>query len=160
MDFASGVKFDDTATLDLFLKYGLRAVVGGLPGWWGGSKKMSPGTMAEKRPVAAFEKALADFRPHPAMRAVTLGDEPSKLDFAHFAAVNARVLELCGMSPRTPLFPDYGSLISIGDAEARRMLGTDSYDDYVRSWCETVKGQKELAIDFYPYSAPAETRPS
>ena len=158
VDFASGVNFDDTATLDLFLKYGLRAVVGGLPSWWGGGKKMPPGTMAEKRPVAVFEKALADFRPHPAMRAVTLGDEPSKLDFAHFASVNSRVLELCGMSPRTPLFPDYGPLISVGDEEARRLLGTDSYDDYVRSWCETVKGQSELAIDFYPYSAPAETR--
>ena len=158
-DFASGVKHDDTATLDLFLKHGLRAVVGGLPGWWGGGKKTPPGTMAEKRPVSTFEKALADFRPHPAMRAVTLGDEPSKLDFAHFAAVNARVAELCGgVTPRTPLFPDYGSLISIGDEEAKRQLGTDSYDDYVRSWCETVKGQRELSIDFYPYSAPAETR--
>ncbi len=158
-DFASGVKYDDTATLDLFLKHGLRAVVGGLPGWWGGGKKTPPGTMAEKRPVSTFEKALEGFRPHPAMRAVTLGDEPSKLDFAHFSAVNARVLELCGgVPPRTPLFPDYGPLISVGDAEARRLLGTDSYDDYVRSWCEAVKGQRELSIDFYPYSAPAETR--
>ena len=158
-DFASGVKYDDTATLDLFLKHGLRAVVGGLPVWWGGSKKMPPGTMAEKRPVADFENALAAFRPHPAMCAVTLGDEPSKLDFAHFAAVNARVLELCGgVTTRTPIFPDYGSYIRIRDEEAKRLLGTDSYDNYVRSWCETVKGQKELSIDFYPYSAPAETR--
>ncbi|MBE6398180.1 MAG: hypothetical protein E7046_14365 [Lentisphaerae bacterium] len=158
-DFASGVKYSDTATLDLFLKYGLRAAVGGLPRWWGAGKKTPPGSMAEKCPVSVFEKALAGFRPHSAMRSVTLGDEPSKLDFAHFSAVNARVLELCGGVPtRTTLFPDYGSLISVGDEEAKRLLGTDSYDDYVRSWCETVKGQRDLTIDFYPYSAPAETR--
>ena len=36
-DFATGVRYDDKTTLDLFLKYGLRAVVGGLPKWWGGS---------------------------------------------------------------------------------------------------------------------------
>ena len=158
-DFAAGVKYSDTATLDLFLKYGLRAAVGGLPRWWGAGPKTPPGSMAEKCPVSVFEKALAGFRPHPAMRSVTLGDEPSKLDFAHFSAVNARVLELCGGVPtRTPLFPDYGPLISVGDEEAQRLLGTDSYDDYVRSWCETVKGQRDLTIDFYPFSAPAETR--
>ena len=160
-DFASGVRFDDTATLDLFQKYGLRAVVSGLPGWWGGGKKNAPGTMAEKRPVAAFEKALETFRPHFAMRAITLGDEPSKLDFAHFGKVSAAVAARCGgVKPCTPIFPDYGSLVSIGDEAAKRQLGTDSYEDYVTSWCASVPTTAEVCIDFYPYSAPAETRAS
>ena len=160
-DFASGVKFDDTATLDLFQKYGLRAVVGGLPRWWGGGKKNAPGTMAEKRPVAAFEQVLENFRPHFAMREITLGDEPSKLDFAHFEKVAAAVVSRCGwVRPHTPIFPDYGSLISIGDEAAKAQLGTDSYEDYVTSWCRTVPSASDVCIDFYPYSAPAETRAS
>ena len=159
-DFASGVRYDDKVTLDLFLKYGLRAEVGGLPKWWGGSKETPPGTMAEKRPVAEYETALTNFVPHFAMRSVALGDEPSLLDFAYFSRVNDFVQSRCGsVRTTTTLFPDYGSYIRIGDEEAWRLLGTDSYDTYVRTWCKTVRGQSELAIDYYPFSAPEERRP-
>lgn len=34
-DFASGIPWKDRATLDLFARYGLKAVVGGLPARWG-----------------------------------------------------------------------------------------------------------------------------
>ncbi|MCQ2390202.1 MAG: hypothetical protein MJ240_02160 [Kiritimatiellae bacterium] len=159
-DYASGVKFDDTATLDLFQKYGLRAAVSGLPGWWGG-KTAWAGQMAQKRPLAVFEKKLASFRPHPAMLQVTVGDEPSSLDFDHFAQVLDLVAaKTGGIVPRTPIFPDYGSLISIGDEEAQRQLGTTNYEQYVRTWCEKMKATDQLSIDFYPYSAPTETRAS
>lgn len=158
-DFATGVRYDDKVTLDLFLKYGLRAEVGGLPKWWGGSKETPPGSMAEKRPVAEYETALTNFVPHFAMRSIALGDEPSLLDFGHFSRVNESVQSRCGsVRTTTTLFPDYGSYIRIGDEEAKRLLGTDSYDTYVRTWCRTVKGQHELAIDYYPFSAPEERR--
>ena len=85
-DFASGIPWKDRATLDLFDKYGLKAVVKGLPGWWGGKTKWA-GQMAERRPLAAFEKAAATWQAHPAILSVVVGDEPSKLDMAHYGKV-------------------------------------------------------------------------
>lgn len=159
-DFASGIPWTDRATLDLFAKYGLKAKVNGLPKWWGGKTKWA-GQMAERRPLAAFEKAAATWQTHPAILSVVVGDEPSKLDMAHYGKVFELIrAKMPGAVPSTAIFPDYGSLIAIGDEEARRQRGTDSYEDYVRSWCELVPTADEISVDFYPYSAPAETRAS
>ena len=72
-DFASGIPWTDRATLDLFAKYGLKAKVNGLPKWWGGKTKWA-GQMAERRPLAAFEKAAATWQTHPAILSVVVGD--------------------------------------------------------------------------------------
>ena len=157
-DFATGIPWQDRATLDLFAKYDLKAVVNGLPGWWGGKTELA-GQMAERRPLSAFEKKAATWQNHPAILSVVVGDEPSKLDFAHYGKVFDFVREkMPGAVPTTTIFPDYGSHIARGDAEAARQLGTESYEDYVRSFCEQVSAAETVAIDFYPYSAPPETR--
>lgn len=159
-DFATGIPWKDRATLDLFAKHGLKAVVGGLPGWWGGKTEWA-GKMAEKRPLAQFEKAAANWQMHPAILSVVVGDEPSKLDMAHYGKVFDLVLaKMPGAIPYTTILPDYGSHIARGDEEARRQLGTDSYEDYIRSFCKLVPAADLISVDFYPYSAPAETRAS
>ena len=159
-DYASGIPWKDRATLDLFAKYGLKAVVNGLPGWWGGKTEWA-GQMAERRPLAVFAKKAADWQDHPAIRSVVIGDEPSKLDFAHYGKVFELVREkMPGAKPCVTIFPDYGSHIARGDAEARQQLSAASYEDYVRSFCELVPTAECLDMDFYPYSAPAETRAS
>ena len=159
-DYASGVPMTDCATLDLFAKYGLTAEVGGLPGWWGGKTELV-GKMAEQRPLSVFEAAAKKWRPHPAIREVVIGDEPGKPDLAHYGKVFDFVkAKMPGAVPGTTILPDYGSHIARGDAEARVQLGTDSYEDYVRSFCELVPAAEKVRVDFYPYSAPPETRAS
>ena len=157
-DSASGIPWTDRATLDLFEKHGLKAVVNGLPNWFGGKTELV-GRMAELHPLSEFEAAAATWRMHPAIREVVVGDEPGKPDFAHYGKVFDLVREkMPGAVPNVPIFPDYGSHIARGDAEAKVQMGTDSYEDYVRSFCTLVPSATSLKVDFYPYSAPAEKR--
>ena len=155
-DFVRCIKISDRETLDLLEKYGVKAVVNGVvPGWWGGKTEWA-GLMHEKRPLKVYAKAKEKFLPHPAIMAVDIGDEPSKSDFAHYAKV---VEYLNGELPGVPfalnLFPSYGSHIERTPEERLKQLGTASYEDYIRSFCEQFPTMKDVSFDFYPYSAPA-----
>ena len=157
-DFASGVPMTDRATLDLFAKYGLKATVGGLPKWWGGKTKWV-GQMAERVPLAAFEAAATNWTPHPAILNVVVGDEPGMPDFAHYGKVMDLLrAKMPGASFTVPIFPSYGATIAGGDETARIQMGTADYAEYVRAFLDRVPQTDDLSMDFYPYSAPAETR--
>ena len=155
-DYARCVKIGDRATLDLFEKYGLKAVAKGVvPGWWGGKTEWA-GLMHEKRPLKVYAKAKEKFAPHPAIMQIDIGDEPSKSDFPHYAKVVEYLDgELPGSDFALNLFPSYGSHIARTPEERLKQLGTASYEDYIRSFCERFPTMKEVSIDFYPYSAPA-----
>ena len=155
-DYARCVKIGDRATLDLFERQGLKAVVKGVvPGWWGGKTEWA-GLMHEKRPLKVYAKAKEKFVPHPAIMQIDIGDEPSKSDFRHYAKIVEYLdNELPGADFALNLFPSYGSHIARTPEERRKQLGTDSYADYIRSFCEQFPTMKEISIDFYPYSAPA-----
>ena len=154
-DFVRCVKISNRETLDLLAKYGVKAVVKGVvPSWWGGKTELA-GLMHEKRPLSAYAKAKKKYVPHPAIMAVDIGDEPSKSDFAHYAKVVKYLNgELPGVTFTLNLFPSYGSHIARTPEERLKQLGTASYQDYVRSYCEMFPTMKELSSDFYPYSAP------
>ncbi len=155
---ASGTDFivcmeNDCAALDLFEKYGVGAIVSGvLPGWWGGDGD-NAGTMAEKNPLAKYEEAAAKFADHPAIWGIDTGDEPSALDFGHYG----KIIEL--VNTRFPrqfaylnLYPNYASVAQTNDTQRVSQLGTPTYAEYIKRYCECVPTDY-ICYDFYMYAA-------
>ena len=156
-DFVRCVKIHNRETLDLLAKHGVKAVVRGVVPSWSGINTELVGRMHEQRPLSAYAKAKKRYVPHPAVLAVDIGDEPSKSDFAHYAKVVEYLNgELPGVTFTLNLFPSYGSHIARTPEERLKQLGTASYQDYVRSYCEMFPTMKEVSSDIYPYSAPPE----
>ena len=154
-DFVRCIKISDRETLDLLEKYGVKAVVNGVvPSWWGGKTEWA-GLMHEKRPLTVYAKAKEKFVPHPAIIAMDIGDEPSKSDLPYYAKVVKYLNgELPGVAFTLNLFPSYGSHIARTPEERLKQLGTASYEDYIRTFCELFPTMQEVSFDFYPYSAP------
>lgn len=155
-DFATGVRMTDRATLDLFQKYGLEAIVSGVvPGWWGGKTEWT-GLMHEKMPLSKFAKAKQRYVAHPAVLQVNIGDEPGLADFAHYAKVVACInKQLPGVDLFLNLMPSYGSHIALTPADRLTQIGTSNYVEYIDQYCKLFPTQREISIDYYPYSAPA-----
>ena len=154
-DFVRLLKISNRATLDLLEKHGLKAVVRGVVPRWSGMKLETVGRMSEMLPLSSYKNARKKYAPHPAIMAVDIGDEPGKADFAHYAKVVEYLDgELPGVEFILNLFPSYGSHIERTPEERLKQLGTDSYEDYIRSFCEMFPSMKEISFDFYPYSAP------
>ena len=79
VDFIIGLSAKDRATLDLFAKHGVGAIVNGVvPGWWGGNGE-NAGKMREKNPPAKYAAGAAAFKDHPAIWAVDIGDRRSRI---------------------------------------------------------------------------------
>jgi len=157
-DFAFPLQAKDKATLDLFAKYGLTAVVTGVvPSWWGGSTAKA-GRMAEYNPLSAYADVTNRFMAHPAICQVDIGDEPGKHDLHHYAKVVKFLNEqLPGVEFNLNLLPSYASHIERSPEERLKQLGTTSYSDYIRTYCQLLPTIREISIDHYPYSAkPAE----
>ncbi len=124
VDFIVGVGVDDRATLDLFAKHGVGAVVNGVvPGWWGGDGG-NAGRLREKNPPEAYSKGAAAFNDHPAIWAVSIGDEPSALDFPYYGEV---VRQLHRELPSVPLYlniyPNYASVAQNTGKQTVNQLG-------------------------------------
>ena len=155
IDFIIGLS-DDKATLDLFEKYGLGAVVGGvLPGWWGGDGD-NAGQMAATNPLSAYEKAAEAFVDHPAVWGIDTGDEPSALDFPHYGKVTALTERLFkNQFAYLNLYPNYASVAQNSAAQTVNQLGTATYDEHIDSYCRNV-GLDYLCYDFYMYSLSAD----
>ena len=81
VDFVYGIECTDRKTLDLFAKYGLKAIVHGVyRNWWGGHKKLN-GKLAETIPPQVVEQGAATMKAtgadvHPAVSMIAIGDEP------------------------------------------------------------------------------------
>ena len=76
-----GLPASDHATLDLFAKHGVGAIVDGVvPRWWAGVERS--GKMRAANPPEKYAAGAAAFKDHPAIWAIDIGDEPSALDFS------------------------------------------------------------------------------
>lgn len=152
VDFVYGIEYNDRKTLDLFEKYGLKAIVEGVyRSWWGGIKGLN-GKLAETIPPHVVEKGAAAMKAagtdvHPAVSMVTIGDEPSALDFPYY---NDFVKRLHRLLPRQtahinlhPCYPpveaDFG------------YIGATNYYEYIDKYMENVP-LDYLSYDHYLYS--------
>ncbi|MCQ2432909.1 MAG: hypothetical protein MJ175_09945 [Clostridia bacterium] len=138
--------------LDLFEKYGVGAVVGGvLPGWWGGNGERA-GRMHEINPMYQYELAAANFKDHPAIWGIDVGDEPSALDFPYYSKVIRRVGELFpSQFVYLNLYPNYASVSQNTADQTVSQLGTATYEEHIESYCRNVPSDY-ICYDFYLYS--------
>ena len=142
----------DRPALDLFHKYGVGAIVSGvLPGWWGGDGN-NAGKLAEWNPMEKYEAAAAAFIDHPAIWGVDIGDEPSALDFPYYGKVFDYVNRAFpAQFPYLNLYPNYASVSQNNAEETVNQLGTPTYAEHIRRYCECVPADY-LCYDFYLYS--------
>ncbi len=139
--------------LDYFQKYGVGAVVTGvLPGWWGGDGG-NAGQLREKNPIGGYVAAAAEFRDHPAVWGVDIGDEPSALDFPYYGEVFECVREhFPNQFPYLNLYPNYASTADNDAPATVNQLGTTTYGEHIAKYCENVPSDY-LCYDYYLYAA-------
>lgn len=152
VDFIVCMEYDKPA-LDLFLKYGVGAIVSGiLPGWWGGDGH-NAGTMAEKNPLEKYEEAARNFIDHPAIWGIDTGDEPSALDFEQYGKIIDLVeTRFSRQFAYLNLYPNYASVAQTTGEQRVSQLGTPTYEEYIKRYCEYVPTDY-ICYDFYMYSA-------
>ena len=151
MDILFGVNYDKPL-LDLLEKYGVHVVPNGvLPGWFGGDGK-NAGMLERTNSIESYIRGIEAFSDHPAIIGLDIGDEPSSLDFPYYGKV-VDILSECFPDKLLYLniYPSYGMLKDASDEQAKRELGTDTYRDYLTSYCENVP-LPYLSIDHYPFS--------
>ena len=147
---------DDRDALDLFAQYGVGAVVSGVaPGWWGGDGD-NAGLMAQRNPLERYAEAAEGFTDHPAIWGIDIGDEPSALDFPHYGKVAALTEKrFPNQFAYLNLYPNYASVAQNTAEQTVNQLGTATYEEHVRRYCEYV-GLDYLCYDFYMYSLSAD----
>ena len=143
----------DRAALDLMHRHGIRAIVSGaVPEWFGGHGE-NAGQLQNQRPLEDYDRALERFADHPAIMGVSVGDEPSALDFPWYGQIIARVQQhLPEKMVYLNLYPSYGMLASNTPEQMRFELRADSYADYLSAYCRHVPADY-LCFDCYPYSS-------
>lgn len=144
-------------TLDLFAKYGIAAIVSDvLPHWWGG-KGENAGTLAEKNPLDAYDAAAGKFTDHPAICGLSIGDEPSALDFPHYGRIYRQVQALFPEKfPFLNLYPNYGCIFQNTPEEITAQLGAAGYEAYLAQYCAHVPAPY-ISYDHYLYTTSVPT---
>lgn len=143
---------NDRIVLDLFLKYGIGAIVEGVfPHWWGGNGE-NAGTMEKEIPLSVYDERLKTFEDHPAIWAIDVADEPSAKDFRHLGRILDKVDKMYeNQFGYLNLYPNYASFAKNDAAETMNQLGTKTYREHIDLYCENV-GADYISYDFYPYS--------
>ena len=143
---------NDRPALDLFHKYGVGAIVSGIvPGWWGGDG-INAGKLAVTNPMEKYEATAASFVDHPAIWGIDVGDEPSALDFPYYGKVIDYVNRaFSNQFAYLNLYPNYASVSGNNAQETVNQLGTATYAEHIRRYCECVPSDY-LCYDFYLYS--------
>ena len=97
----------DRPMLDLLAKYGIGAIVNDvLPHWWGGNGE-NAGLLSQQNPIEVYHSAADTFIDHPAIWGISIGDEPSALDFPYYGKIYQRVQTLFpGKIPFLNLYPN------------------------------------------------------
>jgi len=151
IDFVTCME-NDRATLDLFSKYGVGAIVTGiLPGWWGGDGDRA-GQLSAINPLTKYDEAAQKFEDHPAVWGIDIGDEPSALDFPYYGEVYQHVQELFpNQFPYINLYPNYASVSQNNAQETVNQLGTPTYEEHIAEYCKHLPADY-LCYDFYLYS--------
>lgn len=152
VDFIYGIEYTDRKTLDLFAKHGLKAIVIDVyRNWWGGIKGLN-GKLAETIPPHVVEKGAADMKAagvdvHPAVSMVTIGDEPSALDFPYYNDFVGRLHRLLPRQvPHINVHPCYPPV----EADFG-YVGATNYYEYIDKYMENVP-LDYLSYDHYLYS--------
>jgi hypothetical protein len=86
--------------------------------------------------------AVADYRTHPGLGAYFVDDEPTAAEFGAVAAVVGQ------LRAADPAHPAYVNLLP--DFVKPEDLGTDSYEQYLARFVDTVRPQL-LSYDYYPF---------
>ncbi len=148
IDLVFGVD-NDREMLDLFEKYGVSAVVGGVvPGWFGGHGE-NAGTMCETNKREAYINGINAFVDHPAIVGIDAGDEPSSLDFPYYGQMIELMKELAPSKfPYLNIYPSYGMLASNTEEQTEKELGVPTYKDYVDIYAKNVN-LPYLSFDHY-----------
>lgn len=134
--------------LDLFSAHGIGAIVNGVvPGYYAGNA----GRLEEVSPLSDYAFALDSYKPHPAILAVDIGDEPSAADFAHLGKV-ARLMSDRGISPYLNLYPSYGRNTQCTLDQVEAQLGCKDYGQYIQTYIDCVPTDY-ISFDFYVYSS-------
>ena len=152
VDFVYGIEYTDRKTLDLFAKYGLKAIVEGVyRNWWGGIKGLN-GKLAETIPPQVVEQGVAAMKAagvdvHPAVSMVYIGDEPSTLDFPYYNDFVERLRRLLPRQvPHINVHPCYPPV----EADFG-YVGATNYYEYIDKYIENVP-LDYLSYDHYLYS--------
>ena len=141
----------DMKALDIFAKFGLGAIVrDATPGWWGGNGET--GRCAEINPLEIYDKCAEKYIDHPAIWGISIGDEPSALDIPHFGKILHKVEKLfpCNFAYLN-LYPNYATVAQNTSDETKSQLGTKTYEEYVRVYCESVPADY-ISYDYYVYA--------
>ncbi len=130
----------DRKTLDLCLKHKVGVILGGVtPGWWGGGSYERNGHMHEYNPIWKYENAARQFKDHPAVWAIDIGDEPSALDFPHYGEVVRCTAEnFPNQFPYLNLFPNYALPGKDGQDLSKTQLGCKDYRTHIEIYCKNV----------------------
>ena len=151
VDFVYGIECTDRKTLDLFAKYGLKAIVHGVyRNWWGGNKKLN-GKLAETIPPQVVEQGVATMKAagadvHPAVSMIAIGDEPSALDFPYYNDFVERLHRLLPRQvPHLNLHPCYPPV----EADFG-YTGATNYYEYIDKYMANVP-LDYLSYDHYLY---------
>lgn len=138
--------------LDLFEKYHVGCVVSGYtPGWWGGNGS-NAGKLREQNPLEDYAAGAKKFADHPAVWGIDIGDEPSALDFPYYREVVHTVEKAFpNQFAYLNLYPNYASVAKNTDSEVLNQLGTPTYAEHIKQYCEQVD-LDYICYDFYLYS--------
>lgn len=152
VDFVIGMD-NDREILDLFDKYGVKAVVSGIvPSWFGGKGENS-GTMKDVNKKEDYIKGRENFTDHSAIVGIDIGDEPSSLDFPYYGEMARLTSELFeNKFPYMNVYPSYGMLGDNSPEQIKKELGTDTYKEYLKAYCENI-ALPYLSYDHYVYSS-------
>lgn len=152
VDFVVGIDYRSKKTFELFAKYGIKACVDGVfPVWWGGWKDKNGGLSTNVTPnvIAACAKSFRNFGTAdiPSVAWVSVGDEPSALDYPYYHDYIAQVAALL---PRQvahlnihPCYPDVEAEFGY--------IGAKDYAEYLKLYCENVP-LDYISYDHYLYS--------
>lgn len=157
----SGIDFiinipNDPLLLDQLHKCGVSAIVNRVfPSWFGGDGS-NAGTMAKLNPMEKYQTAAQNFCIHPAIWGIDVGDEPSILEFDHYAKIFDFInQELPSLHPYLNLYPTYAVKGTNTPEEIIQQLGTDSHEHYINNFCQKVSSDY-ICFDYYLYSATIE----
>ncbi len=144
----------DEKTLDLLEKYHVGCIVTGIfPHWWGGDGERA-GKLAELNPIENYYEGKKNFKDHPAIWGVDIGDEPSALDFEYYGKVADTVDRLfVNQFPYLNLYPNYASVATNSEDQTLSQLGTATYEEHIDEYIKKI-ALPYISYDFYIYSLP------
>ena len=144
------------ATLDLFEKYGVGAITEGGSAIGASCPLKAYGRVKENKPLIpdVYVSAAKQFRPHPALWGIDIGDEPNGMDLSNVG----KAVELCRrLFPVSMcyvnLYPSYARLPTNTADIVNSQLGSLTYKDYIEDYCKYVP-LDYISFDIYPYVKP------